>query len=98
MQSEGVIAGYAIGDAVGATFYLEPAATLDPDNFVTLPANQGRGLISLTHFVTTCELVAARLKVSTSWLGSGRFSFSLQRIALGSRRQSSKRDALFSRW
>ena len=29
MQSDGVIERYAIGGAVGATFYLEPTATLD---------------------------------------------------------------------
>lgn len=31
MQADGVISHYAIGGAVGATFYLEPAATLDVD-------------------------------------------------------------------
>jgi len=34
MQVEGVIGEYAIGGAVGATFYLEPFATLDIDIFV----------------------------------------------------------------
>lgn len=47
MQSDGVIAHYAIGGAVGATFYLEPAATLDVDVFVLL-SQSGGGLISLT--------------------------------------------------
>jgi hypothetical protein len=37
MQAAGIIGRYAIGGAVGATFYLEPAATLDVDIFVTLP-------------------------------------------------------------
>lgn len=36
MQGDGVIGKYAIGGAVGATFYLEPAATLDIDIFVSL--------------------------------------------------------------
>ena len=31
MQAAGVIERYAIGGAVGATFYLEPVATLDVD-------------------------------------------------------------------
>jgi hypothetical protein len=31
MQAVGVIGRYAIGGAVGATFYLEPSATLDID-------------------------------------------------------------------
>jgi len=37
MQADGIIGGYAIGGAVGATLYLEPSATLDVDVFVTLP-------------------------------------------------------------
>jgi hypothetical protein len=35
MQADGIIERYAIGGAVGATFYLEPIATLDVDIFVT---------------------------------------------------------------
>lgn len=42
MQSDGVIGKYAIGGAVGATFYLEPAATLDIDIFVSF---QNSGLL-----------------------------------------------------
>ena len=34
MQADGVIDRYAIGGAVGATFYLEPVATLDVDIFI----------------------------------------------------------------
>jgi len=34
MQTDGVIERYAIGGAVGATFYIEPAATFDVDVFV----------------------------------------------------------------
>ncbi len=34
MQSDGIVDRYAIGGAVGATFYLEPIATLDVDIFV----------------------------------------------------------------
>ena len=29
MRTDGVIGAYAIGGAVGATFYLEPMATMD---------------------------------------------------------------------
>jgi hypothetical protein len=47
MQVEGVIGRYAIGGAVGATFYLEPAATVDLDVFVTLPASADGLLLSL---------------------------------------------------
>ena len=41
MQADGVIGEYAIGGAVGATFYLAPAATADLDLFVTLPESTG---------------------------------------------------------
>ena len=44
MQADGVIGKYAIGGAVGATFYLAPAATVDLDVFVTLPV-AGTGLL-----------------------------------------------------
>ena len=46
MQADGVISHYAIGGAVGATFYLEPAATLDLDVFV-IPAYRSGTLITL---------------------------------------------------
>ena len=46
MQADGVIGEYAIGGAVGAMLYLEPAATLDVDVFVALPSSKG-GLLSL---------------------------------------------------
>jgi hypothetical protein len=46
MQADGVIGEYAIGGAVGATIYLEPAATLDVDIFVVLP--QAGSLMSLS--------------------------------------------------
>jgi hypothetical protein len=47
MQADGVIGKYAIGGAVGATFYLAPAATVDVDIFVALPTAAGACLISL---------------------------------------------------
>jgi hypothetical protein len=46
MQADGVIGRYAIGGAVGATFYLAPAATVDLDVFVTIP-DQDALLVSL---------------------------------------------------
>jgi len=46
MQADGVIDRYAIGGAVGATFYLEPVATLDVDIFVTFRPEQGRLIAS----------------------------------------------------
>ena len=46
MLSEGVIDDYAIGGAVGATFYLEPVSTLDVDIFVSFSGSEGGGLIN----------------------------------------------------
>jgi len=46
MQAEGVIDCYAIGGAVGATFYLEPVATLDVDIFVAFRAEPGAIIVS----------------------------------------------------
>ena len=49
MQSDGVIERYAIGDAVGAIFYLEPVATLDIDIFVEFQTEPGSRIVSLEH-------------------------------------------------
>jgi hypothetical protein len=48
MQADGVIDRYAIGGAVGATFYLEPAATLDIDIFISLDNTASSPLLSLS--------------------------------------------------
>lgn len=48
MQADGVIGRYAIGGAVGATFYLEPVATLDIDVFVSFRERSDSTLISLS--------------------------------------------------
>jgi hypothetical protein len=47
LESNGVIERYAIGGAMGATFYVEPLLTFDLDVFVVLHANVGDS-ISLT--------------------------------------------------
>lgn len=46
MQADGIIASYAIGGAVGATFHLEPVSTLDVDIFVSFRSEPGSLLIS----------------------------------------------------
>ena len=46
MQGDGVIGKYAIGGAVGATFYLEPSATVDVDIFAMLPKAGSSSLLS----------------------------------------------------
>lgn len=47
MRAEGVISRYAIGGAVGATFYLEPIATLDIDVFVPIEPRPGLQIAAL---------------------------------------------------
>src|ERR1700692_3999128 len=46
MVTDGVIDRYAIGGAVGATFYLEPVAPLDVHVFVAFRAEPGQLLAS----------------------------------------------------
>lgn len=46
MEADGVIDRYAIGGAVGATFYLEPVATLNVDVFVAFRSEPGSLLVS----------------------------------------------------
>ena len=48
MEAEGIVGKYAIGGAVGATFYLEPSATLDLHIFVSLKNPEGSPLLTLT--------------------------------------------------
>jgi hypothetical protein len=47
MQADGIIGTYAIGGAIGATFYLEPTATFDIDIFVSLKSVPSSPLVSL---------------------------------------------------
>lgn len=47
MQNDSIIGRYAIGGAVGATFYVEPAATLDVDVFVELHAQSESPILDL---------------------------------------------------
>jgi hypothetical protein len=46
MEADGVVDRYAIGGAVGATFFLEPFATLDVDIFVSFRPEPGGLIIS----------------------------------------------------
>ncbi len=45
LESAGVIRRFAIGGAVGATFYLEPVATLDVDVFVAFQDDRPQALV-----------------------------------------------------
>ena len=46
MQADRVVDRYAIGGAVGATFYLEPVATLDVDIFIDFYPAEGQLIVS----------------------------------------------------
>lgn len=46
MQADGVIGKYAIGGAIGATFYLEPVSTFDIDIFVSFEQKSGSLIVS----------------------------------------------------
>jgi len=46
LERDAVIKRYAIGGAVGATFYLEPVSTLDVDVFIAFKQQPGSMLIS----------------------------------------------------
>ncbi len=46
LEHDGVLVHYAIGGAMGATFYVEPVLTFGLDIFVVLPTTAG-GLLSL---------------------------------------------------
>ena len=46
LQVDGIIFNYAIGGAVGATFYLEPVSTLDVDVFVSFKPETGSRIVS----------------------------------------------------
>ncbi len=48
MQADGVIGACAIGGAVGATFYIEPMATMDIDVFVSFEGDREKRLIDLS--------------------------------------------------
>ena len=47
MRADGIIAKYAVGGAMAATFYIEPVSTFDLDIFVMLPQADDGGLLSL---------------------------------------------------
>jgi hypothetical protein len=51
LERNGVLSRYAIGGAMGATFYVEPILTFDLDVIALLPETQG-GLLTLTSLYT----------------------------------------------
>ena len=71
MEADGVIDRYAVGGAVGATFYLEPVATLDVDIFVAFRQEPGQLLISpqpiLDYLVARGGVVQGEYIVVAGW-------------------------------
>ncbi len=51
--AEGLIESYAIGGAIGASYYIEAAATEDLDIFAVLPTTDG-GILSLSAIYAAC--------------------------------------------
>lgn len=47
MQSDGIIERYAVGGAVGATFHIEPVATIDVDIFLAVKPAANQIIVSL---------------------------------------------------
>lgn len=62
LEAAGVVERYAVGGAVGATFYLEPVATLDVDIFVAFRADEGRKLLRLTPIYEYLETRGAAVE------------------------------------
>ena len=71
MEADGVIERYAIGGAVGATFYLEPVATLDVDIFVPFHEVSGRLLVGpqpiLDYLVARGGVIEREYVVFAGW-------------------------------
>ena len=53
LERDGVFTRYAIGGAMGATFYVEPLLTFDLDVFVVLPQTES-GLLTLAPLMKRC--------------------------------------------
>ncbi len=82
MQADGVISSYAIGGAVGATRYIEPAATLDVDIFVTLPVACGTSLVTLTPIYNYLTARGCEAKGEHIMIGDWPVQFLVPAIAL----------------
>ena len=78
MKADGIIERYAIGGAVGATFYLEPVATLDVDIFVTFESEPGQLLLTLRPIFDYLTARAVRLKANIFTSRAGQCSFCRQ--------------------
>jgi hypothetical protein len=66
LETDGIVDRHAIGGAVGATFYLEPVATLDVDVFVAFRAELGSLLVSPQPIFDYLKERGAPMEGSTS--------------------------------
>lgn len=82
MRTDGIIGAYAIGGAVGATFYLEPVATMDVDVFVSFK-EAGSGLISLAPIYTYLQAKGYALRGEYVLIGGWPVQFLPPADALG---------------
>ena len=65
MVADRVIERYAIGAAVGATFYLEPVSTLDVDIFIELHAGPGSVLLTPDYLLDSgCMMEGEQILIS----------------------------------
>jgi uncharacterized protein (DUF4415 family) len=62
MQAEGVIGQYAIGGAIGASFYLEPTSSLDIDIFISFENMAGNRLAPLQPIYDYLKPLGAEAK------------------------------------
>ena len=76
MQADGVIERYAVGGAVGATFYLEPVATLDVDIFIAFQPEEGSLIVSPKPIFDYLKARGGTMEGNTSSLVVGRFNSS----------------------
>lgn len=82
MQAEGVIGAYAIGGAVGATFYVEPMATMDVDVFVSFK-NMDGPLIDLAPLYKWVRAHACEIRGEYVMMGGWPVQFLPPSDALG---------------
>jgi len=93
MQADGIIGNYAIGGAVGATFYLAPAATVDLDVFVTLAGTGGTLLVSLSPIYEFLKSRGGKAQDEYIVVGDWPVQFLLPSDAL---EEEAVRDAVFT--
>jgi hypothetical protein len=62
MQADGIIGKYAIGGAIGASFYLEPTSSLDIDIFISFEKMGGNPLAPLVPIYDYFKAAGGEIK------------------------------------